>query len=126
MCGLRYGHWQEQTNEVESTNTTTAYTVHGFSEVVGGSGHLIRYHVMFVRVMSCDLCLYTQPGSPVTRILHLTDFHWDPKYTPGLSNDCGEPLCCREGNEKGNYRLSAISVCDCFSKLILVLNSIYF
>ena len=28
--------------------------------------------------------------------------HWDPYYTPGLSNDCGEPLCCRPPNPKGN------------------------
>lgn len=42
-----------------------------------------------------------QPGSPTNRILFLTDMHWDPYYTPGLSNDCGEPLCCRPPNPKG-------------------------
>ena len=31
----------------------------------------------------------------------MSDFHFDPLYTPGLSSDCGEPLCCRPPNEKG-------------------------
>ncbi|KAL5489340.1 hypothetical protein EMCRGX_G018423 [Ephydatia muelleri] len=41
------------------------------------------------------------PGSPVNRILHLSDIHYDPLYTPGLTNQCGEPLCCRTPNAKG-------------------------
>lgn len=43
-----------------------------------------------------------KPGSPMNRILHLTDMHFDHLYTPGLSNDCGEPLCCRPPNPQGN------------------------
>eukprot|EP00731_Ephydatia_muelleri_P019987 Em0012g812a len=41
------------------------------------------------------------PGSPVNRILHLSDIHYDPLYTPGLTNQCGQPLCCRIPNAKG-------------------------
>ena len=37
----------------------------------------------------------------MNRILHLSDFHYDSAYTPGLSNDCGEPLCCRPPNQNG-------------------------
>ena len=48
-----------------------------------------------------SLSLPPQPGSPTNRILFLTDMHWDPSYTPGLTNDCGEPLCCRPPNPKG-------------------------
>ena len=44
-----------------------------------------------------------QPGSPVIRILHLSDIHVDLAYTPGLTNDCGEPLCCRVPNPPGKY-----------------------
>ena len=43
-----------------------------------------------------------QVGSPVNRILHLSDIHWDQNYTVGLTNDCGEPICCRPPNKPGN------------------------
>lgn len=46
-------------------------------------------------------------GSPVIRILQLTDIHYDPLYTEGLSNDCGEPLCCRPPNKKGSNKTAA-------------------
>ncbi|XP_053564816.1 sphingomyelin phosphodiesterase [Bombina bombina] len=36
-----------------------------------------------------------QPGAPASRILFLTDLHWDRSYTPGSSFTCKEPLCCR-------------------------------
>lgn len=31
-------------------------------------------------------------------ILHLTDIHYDPWYTPGSSAECNEPLCCQRFN----------------------------
>jgi len=37
----------------------------------------------------------------VTRILHISDIHWDQDYMAGLSNDCGEPICCRPPNKPG-------------------------
>ena len=42
-----------------------------------------------------------QAGSPVNHILQVTDLHWDPQYTEGLTTQCGEPLCCRPPNPKG-------------------------
>ncbi|CAI8030322.1 Sphingomyelin phosphodiesterase [Geodia barretti] len=48
-----------------------------------------------------------KPGSPTNRILFLTDMHWDPYYTPGLTNDCGEPLCCRPPNPKATNESTA-------------------
>jgi hypothetical protein len=30
------------------------------------------------------------------KILHLSDIHIDPDYTPGASANCKEPLCCRK------------------------------
>lgn len=48
-----------------------------------------------------------KPGSPVNRILLLSDTHFDPYYTPGLSNDCGEPLCCRVPNPIGSGSTAA-------------------
>ena len=38
-------------------------------------------------------------GANQTRILHITDIHYDAMYTEGLSVDCGEPLCCRPPNK---------------------------
>lgn len=40
------------------------------------------------------------PKNPSMFVLHLTDIHVDPLYTPGLTSDCGEPLCCRPPNDK--------------------------
>ncbi|KAM9320676.1 sphingomyelin phosphodiesterase [Gastrophryne carolinensis] len=40
------------------------------------------------------------PGSPVSRVLFLTDIHWDRGYAPGGPAVCKEPLCCR-GNLTG-------------------------
>lgn len=30
-------------------------------------------------------------------VLQLTDFHYDPWYEPNGNANCGEPLCCRHG-----------------------------
>ncbi|XP_051971914.1 sphingomyelin phosphodiesterase-like [Xyrauchen texanus] len=38
-------------------------------------------------------------GSPKSRILFLTDIHWDAEYAEGSVVNCQEPLCCR--NESG-------------------------
>ena len=62
---------------------------------------------IFNHKLYCTLALFDpllpflQSGSPVNGILHLSDLHWDSQYTPGLSNDCGEPLCCRPPNKPG-------------------------
>ncbi|XP_071532616.1 sphingomyelin phosphodiesterase-like isoform X2 [Panulirus ornatus] len=38
-----------------------------------------------------------QPGSPVMKVLHLADTHFDPYYQPGSNAQCGEKyFCCRE------------------------------
>ena len=33
-----------------------------------------------------------QPGSPVSKVLYLSDIHFDKNYTAGLNAECGEPL----------------------------------
>ena len=35
------------------------------------------------------------PGSPVSRVLFLTDLHWDHDYLEGTDPNCENPLCCR-------------------------------
>uniref|UniRef100_G1S6I2 Sphingomyelin phosphodiesterase n=1 Tax=Nomascus leucogenys TaxID=61853 RepID=G1S6I2_NOMLE len=34
------------------------------------------------------------PGAPVSRVLFLTDLHWDHDYLEGMDPDCAHPLCC--------------------------------
>ncbi|XP_030684561.1 sphingomyelin phosphodiesterase isoform X2 [Nomascus leucogenys] len=38
------------------------------------------------------------PGAPVSRVLFLTDLHWDHDYLEGMDPDCADPLCCRRGS----------------------------
>ncbi|KAK2702980.1 hypothetical protein QYM36_018436 [Artemia franciscana] len=36
-----------------------------------------------------------QPDAPTLKVLHISDFHWDPEYLSGSNAVCGDPLCCR-------------------------------
>ncbi|XP_078034652.1 sphingomyelin phosphodiesterase 1 [Augochlora pura] len=36
------------------------------------------------------------------KVLQITDFHYDPNYEPGGNSRCGEPLCCRKGQNQTN------------------------
>ncbi|XP_076651995.1 sphingomyelin phosphodiesterase 1 [Halictus rubicundus] len=38
------------------------------------------------------------------KILQLTDFHYDPAYEPRGNAQCGEPLCCRKGQNNTNVK----------------------
>ncbi|GAB6020690.1 hypothetical protein CHUAL_003359 [Chamberlinius hualienensis] len=38
------------------------------------------------------------PNSPKIRILHMSDTHFDEKYTEGAVSNCNEPICCRPKN----------------------------
>jgi sphingomyelin phosphodiesterase len=42
------------------------------------------------------------PKNPSMYVLHITDIHVDPLYTPGLLSKCGEPICCRPPNPVGS------------------------
>lgn len=35
---------------------------------------------------------------PKLKVLHLSDFHYDPLYMEGSNANCVEPLCCRKQN----------------------------
>ena len=39
-------------------------------------------------------------GSPVLRILQLTDIHIDFEYRVGARANCDQPLCCRHNDEQ--------------------------
>lgn len=46
-------------------------------------------------------------NGPRIKVLHISDIHVDPLYTPGLQTDCGEPICCRPPNSPGTPGNSA-------------------
>ncbi|XP_066145525.1 sphingomyelin phosphodiesterase-like isoform X2 [Euwallacea fornicatus] len=35
-------------------------------------------------------------------VLHISDFHYDPLYTPGKTKDCREPFCCQRDQTDGD------------------------
>ncbi|XP_018570398.1 sphingomyelin phosphodiesterase-like [Anoplophora glabripennis] len=41
-------------------------------------------------------------GTNTFNILHISDIHYDPLYTPGKSSQCGEPLCCQADQDDGS------------------------
>ncbi|KAJ8922713.1 hypothetical protein NQ315_007748 [Exocentrus adspersus] len=44
----------------------------------------------------------TNTASTTTfNILHISDIHYDPRYTAGKLNRCGEPTCCQDDNPDG-------------------------
>uniref|UniRef100_A0A3Q0S525 Sphingomyelin phosphodiesterase n=1 Tax=Amphilophus citrinellus TaxID=61819 RepID=A0A3Q0S525_AMPCI len=45
-----------------------------------------------------------KPGSPQSRVLFLTDIHWDKEYNVGSVADCKEPLCCRKDSGSASWR----------------------
>lgn len=46
------------------------------------------------------------PSGQTTKVLHLSDFHLDPRYTTGSESECTGYLCCRPGGTNA----SAMSV----------------
>lgn len=58
------------------------------------------------------------PGAPVSRVLFLTDLHWDHDYLEGTDPNCADPLCCRRGSgwppksQKGAGYWGEYSKCD--------------
>ncbi|XP_053313908.1 sphingomyelin phosphodiesterase [Spea bombifrons] len=55
------------------------------------------------------------PGANISRVLFLTDIHWDRSYTPGAPPVCKEPLCCRgppSGRGKGAGYWGEYGACD--------------
>lgn len=50
-----------------------------------------------------------EPNSdaPTSRVLHISDTHFDPYYRAGSNAECGEPLCCRETSGKPRRKKDA-------------------
>uniref|UniRef100_A0A3P9KPA0 Sphingomyelin phosphodiesterase n=1 Tax=Oryzias latipes TaxID=8090 RepID=A0A3P9KPA0_ORYLA len=65
-----------------------------------------------------------KPGSPQSRVLFLTDVHWDREYQVGSAADCKEPLCCRNSSGTPSWRRRGAGYWGTYSKCDLPLRTV--
>ncbi|KAJ8342378.1 hypothetical protein SKAU_G00323060 [Synaphobranchus kaupii] len=65
-----------------------------------------------------------KPGSPRSRVLFLTDVHWDSGYSEGSSADCKEPLCCRNQSQHPAWYHRGAGYWGTYSKCDLPLRTV--
>ncbi|XP_049599573.1 sphingomyelin phosphodiesterase [Syngnathus scovelli] len=65
-----------------------------------------------------------KPGSPKSRVLFLTDIHWDREYVTGSAADCKEPLCCRNDSDAPKWRRREAGYWGTYSKCDLPLRTV--
>nr|XP_061801179.1 sphingomyelin phosphodiesterase-like [Nerophis lumbriciformis] len=65
-----------------------------------------------------------KPGSPQSRVLFLTDIHWDKEYVTGSPADCKEPLCCRNDSDSLSRRRKEAGYWGAYSKCDLPLRTV--
>lgn len=65
-----------------------------------------------------------KPGSPQSRVLFLTDIHWDQEYETGSSADCKDPLCCRKDSGSPSWRRREAGYWGTYSKCDLPLRTV--
>ncbi|KAM4726068.1 sphingomyelin phosphodiesterase isoform 1-T3 [Anableps anableps] len=64
------------------------------------------------------------PGSPQSRVLFLTDIHWDKDYKTGSTADCKKPLCCREDSGVPKWKQREAGHWGTYSKCDLPLRTV--
>ncbi|XP_030009348.1 sphingomyelin phosphodiesterase, partial [Sphaeramia orbicularis] len=65
-----------------------------------------------------------KPGSPQSRVLFLTDIHWDQEYEAGSAADCKDPLCCRKDSGSPSWRRREAGYWGTYSKCDLPLRTV--
>ncbi|XP_007555851.1 sphingomyelin phosphodiesterase [Poecilia latipinna] len=65
-----------------------------------------------------------KPGSPQSRVLFLTDIHWDKEYETGSPADCREPLCCRADSGVPKWKRRGAGYWGTYSKCDLPLRTV--
>ncbi|XP_056103735.1 sphingomyelin phosphodiesterase [Rhinichthys klamathensis goyatoka] len=65
-----------------------------------------------------------KPGSPQSRILFLTDIHWDAEYAQGSLVDCKKPLCCRNDSGRASWKHSGAGYWGTYGKCDLPLRTV--
>lgn len=63
-------------------------------------------------------------GSPQSRVLFLTDIHWDQEYAAGSAADCKDPLCCRNDSGMPSWRRREAGYWGTYSKCDLPLRTV--
>lgn len=63
-------------------------------------------------------------GSPQSRVLFLTDIHWDQEYEAGSAADCRDPLCCRNDSGTPSWRRREAGYWGTYSKCDLPLRTV--
>ncbi|XP_029029048.1 sphingomyelin phosphodiesterase [Betta splendens] len=65
-----------------------------------------------------------KPGSPKSRVLFLTDIHWDQEYEAGSGADCKEPLCCRNKSGSPSWKQRKAGYWGTYGKCDLPLRTV--
>ncbi|TKS82953.1 Sphingomyelin phosphodiesterase [Collichthys lucidus] len=65
-----------------------------------------------------------KPGSPQSKVLFLTDIHWDNEYEAGSAADCKDPLCCRKDSGSPKWRRREAGYWGTYSKCDLPLRTV--
>ncbi|XP_028322184.1 sphingomyelin phosphodiesterase [Gouania willdenowi] len=65
-----------------------------------------------------------KPGSPQSRVLFLTDIHWDQEYQAGSTADCKDPLCCRNDSGSPSWRRREAGYWGTYGKCDLPLRTV--
>ena len=64
------------------------------------------------------------PGAPQSRVLFLTDIHWDREYAEGSAVDCKDPLCCRNSSGLPSWKHHGAGFWGTYSKCDLPLRTV--
>ncbi|KAM6985801.1 sphingomyelin phosphodiesterase [Aplochiton taeniatus] len=65
-----------------------------------------------------------KPGAPLSRVLFLTDIHWDQDYAEGSGADCKDPLCCRNDSVTPRWSRREAGFWGTYSKCDLPLRTV--
>ncbi|XP_047463834.1 sphingomyelin phosphodiesterase [Mugil cephalus] len=65
-----------------------------------------------------------KPGSPQSRVLFITDVHWDKEYEVGSAADCKDPLCCRKDSGSPSWKRREAGYWGTYSKCDLPLRTV--
>ncbi|XP_042355498.1 sphingomyelin phosphodiesterase [Plectropomus leopardus] len=65
-----------------------------------------------------------KPGSPQSRVLFITDIHWDQEYLEGSAADCKNPLCCRKDSGAPSWWRREAGYWGTYSKCDLPLRTV--
>ncbi|RUP47644.1 Metallo-dependent phosphatase-like protein [Jimgerdemannia flammicorona] len=60
------------------------------------------FHLEFAKPKPANATLTRPPSGRNFTVVHLSDWHFDPEYTPGSEAACDKPLCCRSDSRSSS------------------------